>query len=101
MRGVVRDLVRMCGFTAGSRGPTRPSSPPGKDCSEGHRHGMSGKGRAGETSRPSARKDLPLLGRTLMQVPTPFPTPSASPCTPASGSPSLILWKALGEEIEA
>lgn len=63
--------------------------------------GMSGKGRVGETSRPSARKELPLSGKDFDARTHPFTPPSPTPCTPASGGPSPVLWKALGEEAAA
>lgn len=52
--------------------------------------GISGKGGRGGDQQAGAGKALPLLGRTLMQGPTPVP----APCTPASGSPGGALRKA-------
>lgn len=88
--------ARGCGL-----GLLRPPQPElGLGRLQGETLGCPGKGGPGRPAGPVLGRSCPFLGRILMQSPTPC-LPSPAPCTPASGSPGLILWKALGEEILA
>ena len=64
-----------CGFTEGSRGRGQPEHCLGKAAVRDTR--MSGKGRVGETRRPSARKELPLSGKDPDARFHPLPLPCA------------------------
>lgn len=99
-RGCVsRPSASRCGCTEGSRGLDQPG--PAWERQQRETSGCPGKGGRGETSRPSARKELPLSGKDFDARAHPFTPPSPVPCTPASGGPSPVLWKALGEEAAA
>lgn len=69
---------------SGSRGLQQPALRLGRLQRDA---GVSGKGRAGETRRARARKELPLSGKDFDAKSHPR-HPSPAPCTPASGSPA-------------
>lgn len=84
------------GCVLGPRRPPPAPALPGK--AAGGDTGVSGKGRAGETCRPRARKELPLSGKDFDAQSHPVcPLPLRS----RFRHPCLLLWKALGAEMLA